>query len=234
MTVFLMPCYTVLMLKRFTRYTSNKQTGFTIVELLIVVVVIAILAAITIVSYNGIQSQALESSLKADLKNATSQLGVDKVLTDTFPTSLATANSGKGIQSSPDTLLQYTYQSANGSYCLVASSMKITSKVFSTTSSDPAIKAGSCSAMRVWVARGATQTGCSPATCYHLALNTQNFSPAGTYTVRCTKDGASWSSASYSLPANGSTQLSCYTAPDADSPIGVEIVGWGQVETVNW
>jgi prepilin-type N-terminal cleavage/methylation domain-containing protein len=37
---------------------GQKQAGFTIVELLIVVVVIAILAAITIVSYNGISTRA--------------------------------------------------------------------------------------------------------------------------------------------------------------------------------
>lgn len=36
----------------------KKQTGFTIVELLIVIVVIGILAAITIVAYNGIQTRA--------------------------------------------------------------------------------------------------------------------------------------------------------------------------------
>ncbi len=37
------------------------KTGFTIVELLIVVVVIAILAAITVVSFNGIQQQARDT-----------------------------------------------------------------------------------------------------------------------------------------------------------------------------
>ena len=43
---------------------SNNQ-GFTIVELLIVVVVIAILAAITIVSYNGITNRANASAAKS-------------------------------------------------------------------------------------------------------------------------------------------------------------------------
>ena len=36
----------------------KKQSGFTIVELLIVIVVIGILAAITIVAYNGIQNRS--------------------------------------------------------------------------------------------------------------------------------------------------------------------------------
>lgn len=40
----------------------KKQTGFTIVELLIVIIVIAILAAISIVAYNGIQSRARDSA----------------------------------------------------------------------------------------------------------------------------------------------------------------------------
>ena len=39
-----------------------KQQGFTIVELLIVIVVIAILAAITIVAYNGVQNRAKATS----------------------------------------------------------------------------------------------------------------------------------------------------------------------------
>lgn len=42
---------------------KNTKNGFTIVELLIVVVVIAILAAITIVAYNGIQTRAKDAQL---------------------------------------------------------------------------------------------------------------------------------------------------------------------------
>ena len=48
---------------------STKRMGFTIVELLIVVVVIAILAAITIVSYNGIQERARVAAISDGLKS---------------------------------------------------------------------------------------------------------------------------------------------------------------------
>ena len=48
---------------------QTKEKGFTIVELLIVVVVIAILAAITIVAYNGIQNRA-KASAGAQLANS--------------------------------------------------------------------------------------------------------------------------------------------------------------------
>jgi type IV pilus assembly protein PilA len=51
-------------------HTRNKVSnyGFTIVELLIVVVVIAILAAITVVAYNGISQRATTSSINSSVK----------------------------------------------------------------------------------------------------------------------------------------------------------------------
>ncbi len=46
---------------------KRNRHGFTIVELLIVIVVIAILAAITVVSYNGIQQRAQNAKRDADM-----------------------------------------------------------------------------------------------------------------------------------------------------------------------
>ena len=44
---------------------KKNTSGFTIVELLIVIVVIGILAAITIVAYNGIQARAKNSAVQS-------------------------------------------------------------------------------------------------------------------------------------------------------------------------
>lgn len=41
--------------------------GFTIVELLIVVVIIAILAAVTVVAYNGVRDRANDSKIRSDI-----------------------------------------------------------------------------------------------------------------------------------------------------------------------
>lgn len=50
-------------------WAIKRQTGFTIVELLIVIVIIGILATITIIAYNGIQSRARVSSVQSTLES---------------------------------------------------------------------------------------------------------------------------------------------------------------------
>lgn len=64
-----------------------KQKGFTIVELLIVIVVIAILAAITLATYNGIQSRAQETSVQHDMSNISKQVEIYKVDEGRYPSS---------------------------------------------------------------------------------------------------------------------------------------------------
>lgn len=65
----------------------KKQSGFTIVELLIVIVVIGILAAITIVSYNGIQDRAHDAVTKSDLSTAKQRFDMYQAENGTYPMS---------------------------------------------------------------------------------------------------------------------------------------------------
>ncbi|HEX7483861.1 MAG TPA: prepilin-type N-terminal cleavage/methylation domain-containing protein [Candidatus Saccharimonadales bacterium] len=62
-----------------------KQRGFTIVELLIVIVVIAILAAITIVAYNGIQGRAKDSTRLSDMTAIRKALELYKTANGQYP-----------------------------------------------------------------------------------------------------------------------------------------------------
>jgi len=86
----------------------EKHKGFTIVELLIVIVVIAILAAITIISYNGIQNRAKNQQVVtavATYYKALQAYSVDNA--DTFPTAYGCLGSTTAYNGDP------CYQSSN-------------------------------------------------------------------------------------------------------------------------
>jgi prepilin-type N-terminal cleavage/methylation domain-containing protein len=102
--------------------TDDSRRGFTIVELLIVIVVIAILAAVTIVAYNGISSRATVSSLQSDLENAAKRLKLDQVDLGTYPASAAAANGGAGLKPSAGTTYQYSVNNSVSpqTFCLTA------------------------------------------------------------------------------------------------------------------
>lgn len=64
---------------------KTKNRGFTIVELLIVIVVIAILAAITIVAYNGIQTRANVSTTQGNATIIQKKLEAYNSVVGTYP-----------------------------------------------------------------------------------------------------------------------------------------------------
>jgi type II secretion system protein G len=88
----------------------NSQNGFTIVELLIVIVVIGILAAITIVAYNGAQQRARDASRTAAVKNVMKALELYRVDNGVYP-SVGTDGTGYAL-STLSTALVPTYMKA--------------------------------------------------------------------------------------------------------------------------
>ena len=115
--------------------------GFTIVELLVVIVVIAILATITIVSYTGISQRATTASLQSDLTNAVTQLKLDQVTNSSFPTTLALANGGKGIPSSSGTTYAYAVSNTTipQTFCITATKNNINYNITQDGNSQPGI-----------------------------------------------------------------------------------------------
>lgn len=65
---------------------APKQNGFTVVELLIVIVVISILAAITIVAYSGIQDRAEASKTTSAVEAYKKALSMYKIDKGVYPT----------------------------------------------------------------------------------------------------------------------------------------------------
>lgn len=79
--------------------STSSLRGFTIVELLIVIVVIAILAAISIVAYNGIQNRANDSAVESDIATLQKKMEIFKIESTSgeYPQTIAQLNSITGF-----------------------------------------------------------------------------------------------------------------------------------------
>jgi len=136
--------------------TTRDRRGFTIVELLIVIVVIGVLAAITIVAFNGVQNRAKQAAAQS----AASQIN-KKLLayaaqnSDQFPPDLAAAGIEDGA-----TTFQYSFNNAVSprTFCVTATA-GTTSYYSSSTSTTATL--GGCP--------GHGQKGVAPIT--NLAIN---------------------------------------------------------------
>lgn len=124
------------------QWASYKKSGFTIVELLIVVVVIAILAAITIVAYNGIQNRAKNSASSLVASQAAKKLAIYATSNgESFPEDKATFLSRTGLSESGDTVYQYSSASPYTAYCLTTTKGSVS---YFVTNSNSTPSAGAC------------------------------------------------------------------------------------------
>lgn len=110
-------------LNKYCKKSTNCsiESGFTIVELLVVITIIGILATIIILFYIGTHQKAIDTALQSDLKGASTQLELDRVSSELYPTNIGAANNGNGLKASPDTAFNYIPANGDATYCLEAS-----------------------------------------------------------------------------------------------------------------
>lgn len=93
------------------------SNAFTIVELLIVIVIIAILATLSAFIYNDVVTQSHDSAAKSNLTGVYSQLGTYAQNNGGYPDTLNAA----GIKMDPSTSYYYIPNSDKSGYCLADS-----------------------------------------------------------------------------------------------------------------
>ena len=114
---------------------ARAPRGFTIIELLIVIVVIAILAAITTVAYNGIQQRARTSAAQSLADQANTKIAAYYAVNNSYPADLSAA------EITDTSNLQYSVNNSPATYCVTATSGNV-SYYLSSTQSTP--QSGGC------------------------------------------------------------------------------------------
>lgn len=120
-----------------------RSFGFTLIEVMVVVVVIGILALITVVSYNAVVKYARDTTLRSDLSNAAKliQAGGGGETTS-FPST---------IKTSPDVGLSLSYTGNPEAFCIngqMTTGSSTTYMYYDSVSAS--IKAGACSGKTVF------------------------------------------------------------------------------------
>lgn len=173
---------------------NQRTSGFTIVELLVIVVVIGILAAISIVSYTAVTESAKLKTVETDAQGIAVYLNKYKSENGGYPTSLEDVSGAPKVQSE----YEYSYDAVNGTYCVTASVKGASAYVKSGSSQ---AKEGGCpghgingeEAVTNYALNPSFETGTGNIALYNgatVSRQTVSYASSGSHVGRITKGNA--------------------------------------------
>lgn len=182
-------------------------------ELLIVIIVIAILAAIVIATYTGIQQRAHAAAAQAASDNLAKMLANYNTLNSTYPTDLSTINNGGPLPNTDGSTYAYHPGSGNASYCATITN-GATSYMITDTAPTPV--AGGCPGDGINGATAITNlitnpsfetgtTGWTSANSATFAVST-DVAYSGTHSIKITPSTSTYSGISFANPGTTGTQ----------------------------
>ena len=96
-----------------TKFTKKKEKGFTLIELMIVIAIIGILAAIAIPQFSAYRTRSYNSAAQADLRNAATAQEAYYVDNQTYVGTVATLEGGTyGFYTSQNVKVAFTAAAA--------------------------------------------------------------------------------------------------------------------------
>lgn len=154
-----------------------QTRGFTIVELIVVIVVLGVLAAVVVVLYDTLASRTYDSTIQSELRTVHDRIDLEHAKTGRYPDSLDTILQNTGIELTEGKEILYDIKPYG--YCMVISHTEANS-TYRVRSLDGEVVEGDCASEATVLAGSASGVGLADGMGTEARFNSGNGSGSGT------------------------------------------------------
>lgn len=168
------------------RNYSKSHTGFTLVEIIVVVAIIAILAGVTIVGYGAWRNSVLTTEVKSTLGTAASAMDNSRNFEETYPSTLPST-----IEGGDNVILELDGVTADY-YCIdgVSAENPDIQYYINSAIKDGGAQPGTCATSSSVAPTAPTSLAVVASSLDQISLSWDSLAGATSYTIQCARDAA--------------------------------------------